>query len=236
MSEEAPMRALRTVLAVVVSLVLVVTGCSRQITGTAAVDPNQPLTSITKDKFGIRAGLAEAPVQLELYTEPQCSHCADLQADFGDQLAYYIGIGQLAVTYRPLTFLDQVPGGHSAHVANAMFAAATPSGAEGTGGTPARAFQKFVEDLWAHQDLGGPGPSDDEMADMAQKAGIPSAQVDAVKGGASDVDTKDMDDINFEFLFEIDQVSTGTPTVYDLKKDEKIDIYDNDWLARLMAS
>jgi hypothetical protein len=236
MSEEAPMRVLRTVLAVVVSLVLVVTGCSRQIPGTAAVDPNQPLTSITKDKFGIRAGLAEAPVQLELYTEPQCSHCADLQADFGDQLAYYIGIGQLAVTYRPLTFLDQVPGGHSAHVANAMFAAATPGGAEGTGATPARAFQKFVEDLWAHQDLGGSGPSDDEMADMAQKAGIPSAQVDAVKSGASDVDTKDMDDTNFEFLFEIDQVSTGTPTVYDLKKDEKIDIYDNDWLAKLMAS
>jgi hypothetical protein len=223
-------------LAILVSLVLVVTGCSRQITGTAQVDPNQPLASITKDGFGIRAGLAEAPVQVELYTEPQCSHCADLQADFGDQIAYYIGIGQLAVTYRPVTFLDQVAGGHSAHVANAMFAAATPGGAEGTGGTPARAFQKFVEDLWAHQELGGTGPSDDEMADMATQAGIPSTQVDAVASGASDVDTKDMSDTNMEFLFEIDQVNTGTPTVYDLKKDEKIDIYDNDWLSKLMAS
>jgi Thioredoxin len=230
------MRVLRAVLAILVSLVLVVTGCSRQITGTAQVDPNQPLASITKDGFGIRAGLAEAPVQVELYTEPQCSHCADLQADFGDQIAYYIGIGQLAVTYRPVTFLDQVAGGHSAHVANAMFAAATPGGAEGTGGTPARAFQKFVEDLWAHQELGGTGPSDDEMAHMATQAGIPSTQVDAVASGASDVDTKDMSDTNMEFLFEIDQVNTGTPTVYDLKKDEKIDIYDNDWLSKLMAS
>ena len=58
----------------------------------------------------------------------------------------------------------------------------------------------------------------------------------AVKNGASDVDTKAMEDINFEFLFEIDQVSTGTPTVYDLKTDEKIDIYDSDWLSKLMAS
>ena len=117
-------------------------------------------------------------MQLELYTEPQCSHCADLQADFGDQLAYYIGIGQLAVTYRPLTFLDQQPDGHSAHVANALFAAATPGGPEGRRHA-ARAFQRFVEDLWAHQDIGGPGPSDDEMADMAKSVGIPAAQVDA---------------------------------------------------------
>jgi hypothetical protein len=71
---------------------------------------------------------------------------------------------------------------------------------------------------------------------MAKSVGIPAAAVDAVKSGASAVDTKAMDDVNFEFLFEIDQVSTGTPTVYDLKKDEKIDIYDNDWLAKLMAS
>jgi Thioredoxin len=229
------MRGSRTVLAVVLSLALVAPACSRQITGAPHADPNQPSVIITKDKFGIRAGSDDAPVQLELYTEPQCSHCADLQADFGDELAYYIGIGQLAVTYRPLTFLDQEPGGHSAHVANALFAAATPGGPEG-GGTPARAFQRFVEDLWAHQDIGGPGPSDDEMADMAKSVGIPAAAVDAVKSGASAVDTKAMDDVNFEFLFEIDQVSTGTPTVYDLKKDEKIDIYDNDWLAKLMAS
>lgn len=230
------MRVSRTVFAVVFSLVLLATGCSRQISGTAQVDPNQPLASITKDGYGIRAGSEEAPVQVELYTEPQCSHCADLQHDFGEQLAYYIGIGALAVTYRPVTFLDQVPDGHSAHVASAMFAAAAPGGAEGTDGTPARAFQHFVEDLWAHQELGGEGPSNDEMADMAKKAGIPAAAVDAISSGASDVDTKDMSDTNMEFLFEIDQVNTGTPTIYDLKKDEKIDIYDNDWLSKLMAS
>ncbi|MDT5188899.1 MAG: hypothetical protein QOI28_1150 [Mycobacterium sp.] len=236
MNEEALMRVSRTVLAVLISLMLVATGCTKQVTGIAQVGPEPGQATITKDGFGIHVGLDDAPVQVELYTEPQCSHCADLQADFGGQLAYYIGIGQLAVTYRPLTFLDQLPDGHSAHVANAMFVAATPGGAEGTDGTPARAFQRFVEDLWAHQDLGGRGPSDDEMADMAKKAGIPSAQVKAIASGASGVDTKDMNDTNFEFLFEIDQVSTGTPTVYDLKKDEKLDIYDNDWLSTLMAS
>ncbi|MDT5066719.1 MAG: hypothetical protein QOK02_2874 [Mycobacterium sp.] len=230
------MRVLRTVLAVVFSLVLMITGCSRQITGAAQVDPNQPMASITKDGFGILAGSEEAPVQVELYTEPQCSHCADLQADFGERMAYYIGIGALAVTYRPVTFLDQVPDGYSAHVAKAMFAAAAPGGAEGTDGTPARAFQHFVQDLWGHQDIGGPAPTNDAMADMAKESGIPAAAVDAIARGASDVDAKDMSDTNMEFLFEIDQVNTGTPTIYDLKKDQKVDIYDNDWLSKLMAS
>jgi hypothetical protein len=50
------------------------------------------------------------------------------------------------------------------------------------------------------------------------------------------VNVTDMDDTNFEYLFEIDSVDTGTPTVYDPAKDEKIDIYDNDWLNKLIQS
>jgi hypothetical protein len=42
--------------------------------------------------------------------------------------------------------------------------------------------------------------------------------------------------LNFGFLYEIDVLDTGTPTVYDPAKDEKIDIYDNDWLNKLVQS
>jgi protein-disulfide isomerase len=226
------MRRTPAILALVMTILIGSTACSRQLTGTAVLGPDQPQATITKDKFGIRAGSEDAPVQLEIYTEPQCSHCADLQADFGDQIAYYIGIGELAVTYRPMTFLDQKTDGYSAHVATALF------GAAGTGGgaTAARAFQRFVEDLWAHQDPGGNGPSNDDMADMAKKAGVPAAQVDAVKKGSGDINPKDMEDANSEFLSEVDPVDAGTPTVYDLKKDDKLDIYDNDWLSKVMSS
>jgi protein-disulfide isomerase len=231
------MRRTPAILALVMTILIGSTACSRQLTGTAVLGPDQPRTTITEDKFGIRAGSEDAPVQLEIYTEPQCSHCADLQADFGDQLAYYIGIGDLAVTYRPMTFLDQKAGGYSAHVATALFGAAGPGGGpEGGGATPARAFQKFVEDLWAHQDPGGQGPSNDEMADMAKKAGVPDAQVKAIANGSGDIDTKDMEDTNSEFLSEIDPLDSGTPTVYDLNKDDKLDIYDNDWLSKAMSS
>ena len=38
------------------------------------------------------------------------------------------------------------------------------------------------------------------------------------------------------YLFELSPLDTGTPTVYDPADDEMIDIYDNDWLSKLMAS
>jgi hypothetical protein len=57
-----------------------------------------------------------------------------------------------------------------------------------------------------------------------------------ISDGGSAVNTKDMDDANFEFLYEIDSTAMGTPTVYDLDKGEKLDIYDNDWLKKLVQS
>ncbi|WP_059015745.1 thioredoxin domain-containing protein [Mycobacterium sp. M26] len=217
-------------LAALVVTLLLITGCSRAVAGVAQVDPNGPATEISKDGFGVIAGDPNAPVQIELFTEPQCTHCADLQKDFGDELAKYMNLGQLAVTYRPLTFLDTPStGGHSERVANALFAAAGPK-------TSAKAFQKFVEDLWAHQDPGGKGPSNDEIADMARESGIGAEAVAAIKAGKDAVDLKDMADTNFEYLYEVDPVSTGTPTVYDLNSGEKLDIYDNNWLSKLISS
>jgi hypothetical protein len=71
---------------------------------------------------------------------------------------------------------------------------------------------------------------------MAKKAGMPDAVAQKIKGGGNAVDVKDMDDANFEFLYQIDSLELGTPTVYDLAKGEKLDIYDNDWLNKLVQS
>lgn len=216
-------------LSVLLLTLLLLTGCSRAVAGVAQVDPNGPATELTEDGFGILAGDPDAPIQIELYTEPQCSHCAELQRDFGPQMAIYMNLGQLAVTYRPLTFLDDRPGGHSDHVANALFLAAGPE-------TQAKAFQAFVEDLWRHQDPGGKGPSNDEMATMARESGVDTRAVEAIKAGKNALDMQEMADANYEYLYEVDPVNTGTPTVYDLKRGKTVDIYNNDWLSRLMST
>ncbi|AKK26050.1 thioredoxin domain-containing protein [Mycobacterium sp. EPa45] len=213
----------------VVALVVLVTGCSREITGVAQVDPHGPGTALSKDGFGIVAGDPSARVHIELYTEPQCNHCADLQKDFGDQMARYMNLGQLVVTYRPLTFLDDQPGGYSDRVSNALFLAVGPN-------TSAKTFQAFVEDLWGHQDSHGKGPSDAQIADMARESGIPASAVDAMRAAKPALDVQQMADTNFEYLYEIDPVNSGTPTVFDLNTNEKIDIYDNNWLSKLMST
>jgi protein-disulfide isomerase len=227
------MRISPAVVVLTIALVLAAVGCTKQVSGTAQPDPNKAPLELSEDGFGIVAGFDDTPISIEIFTEPQCGHCADLQADFGDQIAYYIGIGALKVTYRPLTFLDDEPGGHSARVSNALFLAAEGSEGQDATGTE---FQRFVEELWANQDPRGPGPTDDEMADMAKRAGMPENVASKVADGGSAVNVTDMNDMNFEYLFEIDSVDTGTPTVYDPAKDEKIDIYDNDWLNKLIQS
>jgi protein-disulfide isomerase len=204
--------------------------CTRQIEGSAQSDPNAPLTQVSEDGFGIVAGFDDAPVQIEIFAEPQCTHCADLQHDFGESIQHYIGLGQLAVTYRPLTFLEMADYHYSERVSNALFVVAQDNK------TPAVAFQRFVEELWADQDPSGQGPTDDQMAEKARTAGIPDDLAQRIADGEGAVDAAEMDQTNYDLLYMVDPVETGTPTVYDLANDEKIDVYDNDWLDKLMAS
>lgn len=231
------MRVVPAVVLIAVGVLATAVGCSRQVAGTAVPNPERPALAITEDGYGIVAGFGDAPVKIEIYTEPQCNHCADLQHDFGDQIASYIGTGQLSVTYRPMTFLDKTAGGYSARVSNALFVAARPAAPGQRSPQPTGVeFQRYVQEVWSHQDRGGRGPDDEELAHMAQKAGLPARVDEAIRTGISGVDTKDMEDNNFEYLYEIDAVNVGTPTVYDLQRDNKLDIYDNDWLTRLMQS
>lgn len=234
------MRISPAVVALTAALLISAVGCTNQVTGTARQDPTQPPLALSEDGSGILAGFPDAPVQIEIFTEPQCNHCAELQDGFGDEMARYINLGQLAVTYRPLTFLDDEPGeDYSARVANALFLAVGPAEAtEQPNVASGPEFQRFVQELWANQNPGGPGPTDEEMEEMATKAGMPTDVARKIGGGAdaTNVDIEEMADDNFSYLIEVDPIDSGTPTVYDLGNEEKVDIYYDDWLDKLMSS
>ena len=223
------MRISRAVAVLTVGLLITAAGCSRTVDGTAQSDPRKPGVVVSDDGHGIVAGFDDAPVNVEIFTEPQCNHCADLQADFGDDIARYLKIGRLAVIYRPLTFLDDGDGRYSARVSNALFLAVDPE-------TSATAFQAFVEELYAQQRPLTDGPSDNEIADMARDSDIPAAVVDRIASGKPALDVVDMANSNFGHLYELNPLDPGTPTVYDPATDEVMDIYDNNWLSKLMAS
>ncbi|MGE2832766.1 DsbA family protein [Mycobacterium sp. SMC-4] len=208
-------------------------GCARQVTGTAKPPAVTAPLALSEDGYGVIAGFDTAPAQIEIYTEPQCTHCATLQRDFGDDLAYYIAVGALQVTYRPLTFMDVDYEGYSATVANAMFVAAEPVGPVTATGAQ---FQRFVGQLWGNQDPGGQPFSSAELRDMALGAGLPEPVAANVAQGAASVDVVDMDETNYTLLFEVDPDEAGTPTVFDLRAEQKLDIYDASWLDELVAS
>ncbi|GJF12337.1 protein disulfide-isomerase [Mycolicibacterium cyprinidarum] len=214
-------------------LLLATVGCSQNVVGTALPDATRVPLTLSADEYGIVAGFDDAPSQIEIFTEPQCTHCRDLQSNFGEQLAYYIAVGELQVTYRPLTFIDDDYDGYSSKVANALFLAVEPVGDAAATGTQ---FQRLVEDLWVNQQTGGPAFTGDELRDMAIGAGIPASVADNIAGQRQIVDVADMENVNFELLFDIDSAQTGTPTVYDLEAGEKLDVYDDNWLDDLVQS
>jgi hypothetical protein len=224
------------VLIAVLAVLLLVTGCTRDVSGTAERDPTPIPAALSKDGSGIKIGLNEAPIQLEIYTEPQCRHCADVQADFGDKLAYYVATGQLAITYRPMVLLDKDNGKHSARVANAMYAAVTPGASDAAVTTSGPAFQRFVMKLFSTWDGGPNVPTVEEMGQMARSAGIPDDQVAGIESVQPAVNTTDKSDLNFEFLYMLDPTDTALPTVYDLNRDKTLDVYDDNWLSKVMES
>lgn len=214
-------------------LLLTATGCTEQVTGVAQVDATGAPLAVTEDGFGIVAGFDDAPAKIEIYTEPQCTHCGDLQHEFGEQLAYNVTVGALQVTYRPLTFLDDDYDGYSAKVANALFLATEVVDNSAATGTQ---LQRFVHELWINQDPGGAVFTGAELRDMAVSAGLPDAVADHVAADSEAVDVVEMGDTNFGLLYDIDRVDTGTPTVFDLRAGEKLDIFDDEWLSNLLRS
>lgn len=215
------------VLATALALLTASTGCGRTVTGSALRDPDLPGVTLTADGFGIIAGRPDAPAQIEVYTEPQCTHCAHLQDTDGPEMKSMIALGLLTVTYRPVTFLD-TEYGYSAKVANAMFLAAAH-------GTSAPALQAYVATLWGHQNPGGSAPSDGQLAGWAADAGVSAEAVATIQFGEHAVDTDEMTMTNETRLQEIRDGDAGTPTVYDLTGNTVVDIQETGWLAKLTA-
>ena len=186
-------------------------------TGTARADVPR-----TADGNGVAVGSGAAPVQLEVFCEPQCPHCADLESTYGDRLAGDLAGGRLAVTYRWLTFLDDKHHNDaSARISNALFLAADPS-------TPATAYQAFVQDLYRHQSSDGPNNGD--IAAMARESGITEVVADRIASGDYAADTAALNNANRAQLGQVNPENPGTPTVYDLKANKVVDIQDPAWL------
>ncbi len=181
----------------------------------------------TGDGDGVLLGSPLAPVQLEIFCDPQCPYCAELESTDGDKLAGALAGGRLAITYRWLTFLDaRHHNDVSARVADALFVAADPA-------TPPPAYQAFVQDLYRHQSADGPSNSD--VAAMARDSGVPDWVADRIAAGDNVIDTAAVNDANRARLRDESPEHPGTPTVYNLNTKSVVDTHDSGWLDALTS-
>jgi hypothetical protein len=181
----------------------------------------------TGDDYGVLVGSAAAPVQLEIFCEPQCPHCAELESTYGDPIATCLASGRLAVTYRLLTFLgDKHHNDVSARISNALFSAADPT-------TPAMAYQALVQDLYRHQSPDG--PNNDDIAAMARESGVPEVVADRIAAGNQPIDAAALNDANRARLNEENPQDPSTPTIYNLNTKSVVDLQDPGWLDELIS-
>jgi Thioredoxin len=204
-----------------------ITGLWSVMFGTGTAHADVPRTA---DGNGVLVGSGwpvPAPVQLEIFCEPQCPYCAELESMYGDRIAADLASGRLAVTYRWLTFLDDKHHNDvSDRVGNALFLAADPT-------TSATAYQAFVQDLYHHQSADGPNNGD--VAAMARESGMTDVVADRIAAGDHVVDTAAINDANRARLRQVNPEHPSTPTVYDVNANKLVDIQDPAWLDALSS-
>jgi hypothetical protein len=187
--------------------------------------------AITEDGFGVQLGKSFARASIEIFTEPQCPHCADLQFFFGDEIADYVNRGDLVVTYRMVTFLDNSASGYSHRVGNALLLAADPKA-----DASAADILPFVQELYWQMNPGGPNIDDAGIAKIAKAKGLPSQVVDRIDAGETGVDVTAMDNANEALLKEVRPKNPGTPTVYDTNAKQLVDMSNDNWLHNLVQN
>ena len=102
------------------------------------------------------------PVQLVVFQDFECDHCADFEAEYGDQIEEKVKSGEVTLEHRNLNFLDRgSPDAYSSRAANAAYLVAEQV-------DPAQ-YLEFTKEVFSHQGTGG--LSNDELAEIASKHG-----------------------------------------------------------------
>lgn len=209
-----------------VSALVVTTGCTSTVTG-QAIAPEGTATAavrISDDGYGVVLGKAES-VAIDVFIEPQCPHCARFFDDFGDELSEHVAKDDLAVTLRPVTFLD-FDDDYSARASNAIFLAA-----EQPAIAPEDVFG-FVQAIYAELMSGSLPGDDDALAQVAETSGLDGDTVERIAAGEQAVAADEMSDYNVAMMEQ--WTSPATPTVYDAVREEVVDTQDPDWITKLL--
>ncbi|GKT13717.1 hypothetical protein ADUPG1_003988, partial [Aduncisulcus paluster] len=204
-------RRVRRALLLVTILVLVLTGCTRTVDGTASA-PAGAAGWGSSQGAGVTVGAAgDVAAGITIFLDFQCPFCQRFEAQYGDDITKYVTAGRLLVTYRPVSFLDRISasGDYSSRAAASLF-------------------------LIAKQPVEGVGNLTNlQISEIAAGAGVTGEVL-------REISSLQVSDADHERTAGNEQQLTGhglggVPGVID-SSGEMIDPSDSDWLARLVGA
>lgn len=180
------------------------------------------------DDGTILLGLPDAASTIDVFEDPMCPYCAELEHKHGQELAQAIDEGTVAVRYHILSFLDRLSssGDYSTRAV-----AANQCVAE-TG--DAIAFSTFHASLFAPDNQpaegGNSDHSNEQLAQMARDAGASDAAVSCIADGARVEQAAESAEAGRQLLATTG--AAGTPAV--IQNGTVIDALGNDnWVSEL---
>ena len=166
-----------------------------------------PLGVVDEDK----AASNGKPVQLVVFQDFECVHCADFEKENADTIKKAVDAGDVEVEYRNLNFLDKAtPDQYSSRAANAAYLVAEQVGTD--------QYLDFAEEVFSHQGSGG--PSNEELAEIASKHGASVSEEDLDKNTYRPM-------VNVTTRESVNNGVAGTPAMFvDGKRYEKGEFKD----------
>lgn len=189
---------------------------------------NSAVQVTIEDNGVARLGLPDAATTIDVFEDPMCPYCAELEHKHGQELAQAIDDGKVAVRYHMLAFLDQLSasGDYSTRsVAAAQCVAQTGD---------AIAYSAFHTALMSPDnqpaERGSSDHSNDDLAQMARDAGASDDAAQCIADGTRVEQARADAEAGRQLLATTG--ASGTPAV--IHNGTVIDAFGNDnWVAEL---
>ncbi|TJZ81377.1 DsbA family protein [Rhodococcus oryzae] len=189
---------------------------------------NSAVQVAVQDDGAVRIGQPEAATTIDVFEDPMCPYCAELENTNGQELAQKVDEGKVAVRYHVLDFLNRLSasGDYSTRAVAASMCVAESG--------DAIAYSKFHAALFSPENQPAENGSSDhsnaELAQMAKDSGANDAAVACISDGAKVNDAAAAAQKGREALAA--SGAAGTPTV--VVDGTMIDALGNpNWVAEL---
>ncbi|MEU2030370.1 thioredoxin domain-containing protein [Nocardia amamiensis] len=183
--------------------------------------------SVLEPNGSILLGRPDAKKTIDIFEDPLCPGCGNLERIYGQEIAQKIDSGTLAVRYRLVNFLDARSQGKDY---STRAVAANQCVAEAGSGP---VYSKFHTELFITKrpSEGGSDLNNDALAAIARDAGAPEPVLQCITTGAKVDFARTTAMAQTAALGEALGGSAATPAVFD--GTTKIDANDENWVIRL---